>query len=184
LLIDADKGVTWHHSANLIIQGSETQFVQLANGSVLANTRSHDNPDGTRINHRWMARSDDFGRTWPEALRWPLLDIRAESDCEASMVLVPPSAVHAQELLVLSHTWGSGQSSSLMARGNLTLHTSTDGGRRWSFHAQVYAGHAQYSSLATLNETHVGLLWFAGDPGCYRAGDGQGQVFTVHRVRG
>ena len=48
----------------------------------------------------------------------------------------------------------------------------------------MYAGHAQYSSLAVLNETHVGLLWFAGDIGCYRAGDGQGQVFTVHRVRG
>jgi hypothetical protein len=179
-----DGGTHWQHSRDLIIQGSETQFVQLRNGSVLANTRTHDNPDDSRINYRWMARSDDSGTSWPAHLRWPLLDIRAESDCEASMILMHPgSADPEEELLVLSHTWGSGLSSSLMDRDNLTLHISRDGGRRWEFHEQVYAGPAQYSSLAALNSTHVGLLWFSGDPGCYVTDSLQGQVFTTHRIR-
>jgi len=47
---------------------------------------------------------------------------------------------------------------------NLSLRISTDNGENWTYIKTIWPGPSSYSSLTTLNDHSVGVLYEAGNP--------------------
>ena len=143
-LLSDDGGATWRLSS-LVKGGNEAQAVALpwkAAGAVHLSMRSAGGAS------RLGAESADGGSTW--GAPW---DTISETECEGSVVALP--AARGGPLLVLSSAFSR-------KRENMTLHVSADDGKTWAPRAQVYAGAAAYSSLASLDgKGLVGLLFEA-----------------------
>ena len=160
-----DHGMSWNYSRTLLLVGDESQAAQLPNGSVVINMRAHDlnsydhgDPDRAI---RWIGRSDDYGTTWPAEQMWPLVDAQTGAnltfggDCEGTMVSMPGAgsgagllvmaAVHcsnAKDPACYAKSSGGDRASLGDSRRDLRVHTSTDGGRSWTYLTTVYTGFA------------------------------------------
>jgi len=146
-----DMGKSWQLSNTMNgAGGNECQAVVCANGSLIMNQR-------TRGGVRQFSWSHDNGTTWTEPLQSPFNGGQkyAGGSCEGSTVSLPAAGGVGD--LVFSTPF------SISARANMTLFKSTDSGASWQWLKQVDAGGSAYSSLMALNETHVALVYEAGD---------------------
>lgn len=139
LIYSKDHGATWQVSNGDPFGGSESTVVQLADGSILLNTREGGGP-ATRI----TARTTDLGQTWEKVPTTPLR--QPGNLCQAAMLRVG-------DTLVFSNP-NSGK------RDTMTLRVSRDDGKTWS-KGLVYDPRpcAGYSSLCDLGDGSVGVLY-------------------------
>ncbi len=143
-VIDSDDhGATWHIGGSCEEMTNESQVVELDDGELLLNMRSHHGR-----NRRAVATSRDRGATW-SAVRFD--DTLTGPPCQGSMIRIPGEAGGASRLL-FSNPAGP-------KRERLTVRLSDDQWRTWRASQVVYEGPAAYSSLVALPGGQVGCLY-------------------------
>jgi sialidase-1 len=145
-----DHGAHWRAGGAAPGPINESQVVELADGSLLRNTR------GTPL--RTITISKDGGLTWGKEYRDPALtDPKLWDGCQASL---------ARYTLV---TGGGGKNRLLFAnpadpqnRFLMTVRLSYDEGRTWPVSKLVKNGTGAYSSLTVLPDGTIGLIYETG----------------------
>ena len=139
LIYSKDHGKTWTSSKANPFGGSESTVVQLADGSLLLNTREGGGP-ATRV----TARTDDLGETWQKVKTTPLR--QPGNLCQAAMTRIGGTLIFSNP--------NSGK------RDTMTLRKSTDDGATWS-KGTIYDPRpcAGYSSLVPLGDDAVGVIY-------------------------
>ena len=149
-LVSDDHGITWRMGALVGPGADENKTVELADGTVLLNSRAKP--------FRLVAASRDGGITY-SALREDRQLIDPGNN--ASIVRIDATAgARLAERLLFSNTADS------VARKRLTLTMSCNGGRTWPHARVLVEGAAAYSSLAMLPGGDVGVLF---ERGAYEA---------------
>ena len=118
---------------------------------LLANVRNSPNiPSGiTGKGHRLQSLSRDGGVTWGNA--WEALDLPEPiRGCEGSLLYHPPT-----HQLYFSHPHPSLD----LFRTRLQVWTSDNAGATWKEHATVWPSAAGYSSLVSLNDSTLAILY-------------------------
>jgi sialidase-1 len=136
---------------------NEAQAVELlpnAN-SILINSRSYST---VRIG----SYSDDGGLTFNRVKVLNTL-VQPLHGCEGSMMYHHSSG----------QLFYSGLAETTM-RTNLSLHVSTDNGENWTYRKTIWAGPSAYSSLTTLNDQSIGVLFEGGNSTPYDS-----LIFTI-----
>jgi sialidase-1 len=144
-----DHGKTWQTSA-LAGQGtSESQLVELDDGSLLLNMRYEVGGKGCRV----IATSADGGKTWsPQADDKNLV----EPVCQASMIRLSTKASGGKNRLLFSNP------ASTTARERMIVRLSYDEGKTWPVSKIVYDGPSSYSCMTVLPDDTIGLLYERG----------------------
>ena len=144
-----DGGTTWKIGAAAAKgdpgEGNEVQVVELADGSVLLNSRSTG-----RARLRKTARSTDGGQTFS-----PLVDAKAliEPQCQGSILRYTDPLDGFKSRLIFSNP------ASQSGRRNGTIRLSTDEGKTWPVARTLYAGGYAYSCLTVLPDGTIGCLF-------------------------
>lgn len=146
-----DHGQTWHAGEPVGVGMDENKTVELSDGRVMLNSR-----DSARSGYRKVAISEDGGVTYGEV----------EIDTElpdptnnASIVRAFPNAEQGSDrakVLLFSNA------NSRSSRVNGTLRASCDDGQTWPIAKSFTEGAMAYSTLATLPDGNVGLLYEPG----------------------
>ncbi len=144
-----DHGVTWHKGADLGI-GSESQVVELLNGSLYINARN------TGGRGRFNATSDDGGLTWNPWVEDPELP---DLGCMASIIRYNYTGPYENALLFTNPYYP--------IRAYLTLQISMDEGANWWNKIILFEGSSAYSQLGQLSDGTVCFVAEAG-PKDYR----------------
>jgi sialidase-1 len=136
-----DRGATWKIGGIAEAKTNESAVAELSNGELVLNMRSYHGQ-----HRRAVQRSKDGGLTWsPLELDQALI----EPVCQASMI-------SARKALVFSNPAAT-------TRTKMTVRLSEDGGHTWKASRVVWEGPSAYSSLATLRNGGIGLLYELGD---------------------
>ncbi|QGH68774.1 glycoside hydrolase domain-containing protein [Pseudactinotalea sp. HY158] len=131
-----DHGRTWHHSELVGPGADENKTVELADGTVMLNSRS--------APYRQVATSTDGGASYtPFAPDTQLEDPANNGSIIRAFPDAAPSDPKAQ-ILLFSNTEDTG------IRRNLTVKMSCDSGATWPVRAVVEPGSAGYSTLTAL----------------------------------
>jgi sialidase-1 len=158
-----DHGKAWQASAIGGRGTTESQVVELADGSLLLNMRLE--PGGIGKGYRAIATSRNGGEAWePQANETVLVD----STCQASLIRftlagqpfgagVSPARAAGKNRLLFSNPASS------MSRSQMTVRLSYDEGKTWPVSKVVYAGPSAYSCLTVLPDGTIGLLYEHGD---------------------
>lgn len=154
-----DGGATWRHgdvpagclttNAQRKVEShvNEVQIAELADGSVLLNTRSQTGP---RVRRQTVSR--DGGETWDPVRQVPELH---DDPCMASIL-----GLNAGKTLLFSGPTRKG-------RFDGVLFSSADGGTTWQRGAALHTGPFAYSCLTELADGQIGCLYETGEKGCY-----------------
>ena len=137
-----DHGQTWFLWDPPLIPGDESKVIELADGRLMVNSRV--NNAGLRYVHT----SSDDGQTWHTRADSTLID----PGCNASLLRYAHGG-NGTDLLLFSNA------NSVTERANLTVRVSRDHGATWSAGRTVYAGEAAYSSMTTLSNGDIGILF-------------------------
>ncbi len=139
-----DGGKNWVYGTGLPRRTSESQIVELKDGSIMINAR-----DEQRSGTRAVFITKDLGKTWT-AHSTNLKDLR-EPVCQASLISID-SKKYGNVLLFSNPNAGS--------RKNMTIKFSLDEGKTWSkgYEYDTRDG-AGYSSLALIDEDTVGVYY-------------------------
>ncbi|MCM3535436.1 NPCBM/NEW2 domain-containing protein [Cellulosimicrobium funkei] len=133
-----DHGETWQRSAPVGPGADENKTVELADGTVLLNSRS--------APYRQVATSSDGGATYTRfAPDTELIDPANNGSVVRAFPDAEPDDPRAQVLL-FSNTEDTG------IRRNLTVKMSCDSGQTWPVRKVVEAGAAGYSTLTPLGD--------------------------------
>ena len=136
-----DHGKTWQIGGAAEERTNECQVVELDDGTLLLNMRSHHGR-----NRRAVATSTDRGATWSD-LRFD--DALIEPTCQASLIRLPGKG---KTRLLFSNP-------ASRKRENMTVRLSDDGGNTWPVSKVLYEGPAAYSSLVALPDDQAGCLY-------------------------
>jgi sialidase-1 len=149
-----DHGATWRTAGRTPATGSETQVVELSDGSLRLDMRNQ--RDEEKPSHcRYFSISKDGGETWTTPTKDPgVVDVR----CQGSIVRYP-----AEKGFLLF----SNPASTYKNRVNMTVRLSRDDGASWPVARTVYPGPCAYSCLGVLADGTIGLLYENGDAGPY-----------------
>jgi sialidase-1 len=131
----------------------EDQVVELADGSLMMNMRSHLN--GCRA----VSLSKDGGESWSE-IRYDKALI--DPDCQGS-IFSYTDAKTARSLLVFSNA------ASAKSRDHMTVRLSYDEGKTWPAARLLYGGPAAYSCLTLLPDGMIGCLYESGRKNPYES---------------
>jgi sialidase-1 len=154
LLFSDDGGERWRIGASSEAGTNESQVAELGDGRLLLNMRNHP----PRIeNFRQVATSADGGQTLSRAVADPAL---IEPPAQASLISLPAGASRGPRTLVFANPASA-------KRERLTVRVSDDDGRSWAASRVVDEGPSAYSSLASLGDGAVGLLYERGDRSPY-----------------
>ena len=147
-LYSDDHGQTWKIGGTVADETTEAQAALQADGTLVINTRNI-SPRDASIRHRVIARSRDEGITWTNVDRDPAL---TESSCQGSLFVYSGLGDGARSRWLFTNPPGPG-------RRQLTLRLSYDEGRTWTKSRVIEPGAAEYSSLARLPNSEIGLLY-------------------------
>ncbi len=143
-----DNGQSWQMGAPApdsdTGHGNEVQMVELGDGSVLLNSRSHQGKGC-----RKLAVSTDAGETWSQIRDAEDLP---EPRCMGSTILVPGRETDPDMLLFSCPGTKKGR-----VKG--TIRMSRDGGQTWPIARLVEPGAFAYSCLTLLPDGDIGLLY-------------------------
>jgi sialidase-1 len=142
-----DHGKTWQlGGATPTDKCNECEVVELADGRLLLNMRSHDN----KIKNRQISYSDDGGATWSE----PRSDTTLiEPICQASIRRYRWPSDDKPGVILFSNP------ASTTKRERLTIRASLDEGKSWPQERVLYAGPSAYSCLCMLPSGKIGCLY-------------------------
>ena len=140
-----DHGKSWQLGGQTGPKMSESQVVELADGSLMMNMRSK---RGKKC--RAAAFSKDGGRTWTDPADVPEL---IEPVCQASILRYTLASGHGRNRLLFSNP------ASQKSRINGTVRLSYDEGKTWPVAKTIYAGSFHYSCLTVLPEMTIGCLF-------------------------
>ena len=146
-LFSEDHGRTWHRGQQIPggRGGDENQLVELSDGSILMDFRQN---TGT---HRWMAVSNDGGKTWSEPREGLTVTPVA---CSIERFMIRPSGRDRNRIL-----WTGPKGPE---RLNLVIRVSRDDAKTFPVEKPVYQGYSAYSELTVLRDGAAGILWERG----------------------
>ena len=153
-ILSDDHGETWRLGG--VIPGlkvDECQVVELADGSLLMNMRSHQH------GCRGLSLSKDGGESWSEVWHDKTL---IDPDCQGS-ILHYSDAKTGRSLLVFSNAASS------KSRNHMTVRLSYDEGKSWPAARLLYGGPAAYSCLTVLPDGMIGCLYESGRKNPYES---------------
>ena len=152
-----DEGESWSYGATApegsAGWGNEVQIVELTDGSVMLNCRSHEG------NHRRkVSISRDGGESWS-----PLRDDDRLIDpqCMGSIIRYSKSTDGSDGLILFSNA------SSESERINGTVRVSHDEGNTWAKSKTICPGRFAYSCLAVFSDGRIGCLYETGEENPY-----------------
>jgi sialidase-1 len=128
---------------------SEAQIAELADGSLLLSMRN-EKRTGQRVWARWEWKGDLFAGKWSEP--WHAV---TDPTCMASLIRHPRG-----ELL-------SSNPDSVRERIDMTIRSSSDGGKTWSDGKLLDPRPSAYSCMTVLNDGRVGILYEVGESNPY-----------------
>ncbi len=141
-----DEGDTWHAGEIILgslVNPSESQAVQLANGDVLLNIRNE-----TEISRRAISISKNGATDWSE----PVFDhALLEPTCQASIIRFTLQEKEGKNRILFSNPdslEGEPGVFNIRPRRNLTIKMSYDECKTWAFSKVLEKGVAGYSDLA------------------------------------
>jgi sialidase-1 len=151
IVFSDDHGATWQ-LGGAVTGGAvnECEVVELADGALLLNMRSHDRARKCRM----MATSRDGGLTWSAARPDPAL---VDPICQASIRRYSDSAAGERSRILFTNPADADR------RANLTVRLSDDECVSWPVARQLYAGPAAYSCLAVLPDRTIACLYECGE---------------------
>lgn len=152
IIYSDDGGENWVNGGLLVSKEystSESQTVELADGSLLQNLRVEDKT----INHRAFSKSRNGGITWSELGLQKDFPVRV---CGGSMVRIKDATLESGDLLVSSNP------ASLHSRARLTLCWSDNGGETWPYSSLIHLGPSAMSDMVVLPDGSIGCLYEAG----------------------
>ena len=142
-LFSDDHGATWRRGEPVPgCQGNEDQLVELADGRILIDARQCGGP------HRWLAESNDGGRTWSK----PRPGVTVTPVCCAIERFTLKSAGDDRDRILWTGPAGP-------KRTNLVVRVSYDEGQTFTNERHIMDGQAAYSDLTILKDKTVGILW-------------------------
>ena len=137
-----DGGKTWQASEPFPENGTgEAAIAELSDGSLYYNSRRHWAPEGKSPLRRWVASSDDGGRTWKDGGICEVLPDGPQDrnyGCMGGLVRLP---VQGEDILIYSNC------DSPKGRQRGTVWASFDGGKTWPNKRLIHEGTFAYSSL-------------------------------------
>jgi sialidase-1 len=149
LFFSDDGGNSWTLGASADAETNESQVVELSDGRLMLSMRNHPpKPE----NYRLVATSNDGGRTLSPATPDRAL---IEPPAQASLIRL----TNANKLLFANPA--------STHRERMTVRVSNDDGATWQTLRVIHDGPAAYSSLASLPDSSVGLLYERGDRSPY-----------------
>jgi len=145
LIWSDDHGKTWQLGGETGPKMSESQVVELADGTLMLNMRSY------RGKHRRaIATSTDGGRTWSEIRDDPTL---IEPVCQASFLRYTLAGEHGRNRLLFANPAHE------KSRVNGTVRLSYDEGKTWPVAKTLVPGGYAYSCLTVLKDMSLGCLY-------------------------
>jgi sialidase-1 len=143
-----DHGLTWQRGAMVPGEhgGNEDQLVELADGCILLDFRQETGP------HRWIAISQDGGRTWSD----PRPGETVTPVCCAIERYTLKTAGDDRDRIVWTGPKGTER------RTNLVVRISEDEAGSFPRERLIAEGSAAYSDMALLQDKSVGVLWEQG----------------------
>jgi sialidase-1 len=144
LFASDDHGRNWYLIDQPIVPGDESKVIELSDETWMVNSRI--NNGGNRVVHR----SKDEGKTWISKSDNSL----ADPGCNASIINYASISKDAADRRLLFSNANHGSK-----RENMTVKISYDEGKTWSEGKTIYAGSAAYSSMTTLSNGDIGLLF-------------------------
>jgi sialidase-1 len=149
-----DHGETWQAGEPVGVGMDENKTVELSDGRVMLNSR-----DSARSGYRKVAISEDGGHSYGEVyIDRQLPDPANNASIVRAYPDAPEGSARAQVLLFSN-------AASSNARTNGTIRMSCDDGHTWPVAKQFAAGPMAYSTLATLPDGSIGLLYEPGHNG-------------------
>lgn len=148
IIYSDDHGKTWQIGGSSEEKTNECQIVELANGDLLLNMRSHHGK-----NRRAVATSNDDGLTWS---KMTFDEALIEPTCQASLIRLPKDAGAGDNALLFANPAST-------RRERMTVRLSRDGGKTWTASGLLHAGPAAYSSLVALPDGQAGCLFEKGE---------------------
>ncbi|MCK7637012.1 exo-alpha-sialidase [Corynebacterium pygosceleis] len=144
-----DHGQTWYAGHPFGTGMDENKIIELSDGTLMDNSRSSAGGEQARK----ISFSHDGGVTWTE----PYLDHSLpDPHNNASLIRLFPNAPEGSpkaKALLFSNT------ASTSSRSNGTIRLSCDDGKTWPVSRSFRAGNIQYTSMATLPDGNIGLLF-------------------------
>ncbi|GAA4288880.1 discoidin domain-containing protein [Georgenia daeguensis] len=149
-----DHGQTWQVGEPVGVGMDENKTVELSDGRVMLNSR-----DSHRSGYRTVAISEDGGVTYGEVtIDRELPDPTNNASIVRAYPDAPEGSARAKVLLFSN-------SGSQTSRTNGTIRMSFDDGETWPVAKVFQPGEMAYSTLATLPDGNVGLLYEPGHNG-------------------
>lgn len=159
LIVSDDHGKTWRSTSRTRATSTETQVVELADGSLRLDMRNQ-GPEEEPRHCRCYAITRDGGRSWSEVQRdTGLVDVR----CQGSIARLRRQDRGAGRSRILF----ANPDSSYQDRVNMTVKLSYEEGQSWPVARTVYAGPSAYCCLAPMGNETIGLLFENGKEGPY-----------------
>lgn len=143
-----DEGATWRLGGVTAEGTNESRAVELADGSVMLNSRNHRSASKQRA----VSISADSGDSFDPA-RFRRDPVLVEPHCQAALVRHSWPAAGQPGLLLFSNP------ASETRREGLTLRGSRDDGGTWPWEHLVQPGGSAYSDLAVLPDGRVAVLY-------------------------
>ncbi len=156
LIYSKDHGKTWHVGTGAKSNTTESQVVQLTNGSLMLNMRDDRNKTEKGDNNgRAVSITNDLGQTW--TVHNSSNSALPESNCQAS-ILAAKVLVDgvSKDVLFFSNP------NDKISRAHLTIKASLDQGTTWPVAYQIELNSADsfgYSCLTMVNDQTVGILY-------------------------
>jgi sialidase-1 len=149
LILSDDGGKSWSPGASADPGTNESQVVELADGRLMLNMRNH---PALPENYRMVATSADRGRTLSKAAPDRAL---VEPPAQASLIRLTTQKASDRNRLVFANPASS-------KRERLTVRVSYDEGATWPVARVIHEGPSAYSSLVSLPDRTIGLLFERG----------------------
>lgn len=150
VIFSDDHGDTWKSGGKIVGHYTETQVVELVNGSLMLNIRH-----GL---HRVIALSQDGGQTWGKP--WndeTLIEPGNWEGCQASLIRYSRKKDGgSKDRLLFANP------ANLKDRLDMTVRLSYDEGKTWPVSRMIKRGRGGYSSLAVLPDGTIAMVYEGG----------------------
>ena len=150
-----DHGESWQAGGRIRSTSTETQVVELSDGSLRLDMRDQ-RPGENFRRHRHYALSRDGGRTWTDRVQDREL---IDTACQGSILRhsLRQKGQDRAAILFANPADTDGR------RMNMTVRLSYDDGKTWPVARTVHPGPCAYCCLVSLPDGSVGLLYENGD---------------------
>lgn len=147
-----DHGQTWQAGEPVGVGMDENKTVELSDGRVMLNSR-----DSARSGYRKVAISENGGRTYGE------VSLDRELPDPTNNAAIVRAFPNAEEGTARAKVLLFSNAASSSSRSNGTIRMSCDDGQTWPTARVFQPGSMSYSTLATLPDGNIGLLYEPGN---------------------